>query len=312
MQPNNWYSIRGFHNPTWWNRNSPAPAPAPAPAPPPPPPSPTTILRYNTAQPTNPFTWGGVTFTLDTNLPSHSYTATTTSIPSSTVPNPTQLTQVTIGSTVASIGLNAFDGCIQLATVTFTGTSALLYIGISAFAGCTALTTIAIPASVGDIGYGAFSYSGLASVTFTSGLQRILTYAFQGCTSLTSIAIPASVTYIGNNAFDACIQLATVTLPTNPLFTSIGDNAFNGCIKLATIAIPASVTSIGDNAFNGCTSLTSIAIPASVANIGSTAFTSSGLATVTIADNQNISGITINSPDTGVSFFGAFNVNTIT
>jgi hypothetical protein len=76
---------------------------------------------------------------------------------------------------------------------------------------------------------------------------------------------------------------------------------------LISITIPNSVASIGRNAFKSCTNLTSIAIPNSVTSIGNDAFGYSGLATVTIASGQVISGTSFASPITnppGVAFFG--------
>jgi hypothetical protein len=52
--------------------------------------------------------------------------------------------------------------------------------------------------------------------------------------------------------------------------------------------------------------LTSITIPNSVTSIGGSTFLNSGLISVTIS-NSNSLGIT--SPDSGVSFYGATNVN---
>ena len=270
---------------------------------------PSIILQYNALQPAT-FTWGAETFILDANLPNYSYTATatTTSIPASQVPGFAQLIQVTIGSSITTIGNNAFfnsalltsitipdsvtsigdiafDGCTSLATVTFSPTSTLATIGNQAFLVCSALTSITIPDSVTSIG----------------------TSAFEGCTAMTSITFSPTSTLatIGNSAFVSCIQLATVTIPNS--VASIGVQAFQLCSALTSVTIGSSVSSIGDLAFANCTALTSITIPGSVSSIGLQAFQSSGLSSVTIANGQVISGITFASPITnppGVAFFG--------
>ncbi len=104
-------------------------------APPPPTPTPT-ILVYNTDQGTS-FLWDTVTFTLDTSLPQFSYISTTTSIPAIQLPQArTNLTGVTIGDSVTSIGNQAFLGCSNLTSVTFTPTSTLTSIGDDAFYDC--------------------------------------------------------------------------------------------------------------------------------------------------------------------------------
>ena len=267
----------------------------------------TTILVYNANQGSS-FVWGGVTFTRNTSLSNYSYTATTTSIPASTVSGYTYLIGVTIGNTVTNIGYHAFYGA-ALTSVIFTPTSTLTSIGegaflecssltsitipnsvtsidLSAFAVCSALTSITIPNSVTSIGTSAFqACSTLASVIFapTSTLESIGNIAFFQCSVLTSITIPNSVTSIDISAFKLCSALASVTLPTNALFTTISDETFNGCILLTTIIIPNSVTSIGEYAFNGCSGLTTITIPNSVTSIGVHTFDScTGLTSITI------------------------------
>jgi hypothetical protein len=69
-------------------------------------------------------------------------------------------------------------------------------------------------------------------------------YAFQ-YDQLTSVTIPDSVTSIGEGAF-SYNQLTSVTIPDS--VTSIGSNAFYGN-QLTSVTIPDSVTSIEDSAF---------------------------------------------------------------
>ena len=255
----------------------------------------TTILVYSQDQ-GDIITWGPVTFTRDTNLPGFCYTAITTALPGTTVQAVASISSITIGNIVTSIGTNAFLGCTNSESLTFTPTSTLTSIGANAFQNCFSEPSI-----------------------------------------LTSITIPNSVTSIGTNAFRNCVSLESVTLPTNPLFTSIGTSVFHGCELLASITIPNSVTSIGTSAFSGCTllasvtlptnplfisigsqafrlcSFTSITIPSSVTSILSNAFVqpvdpSLGLKTVTLFTSpRTISGVTFTAGTT-VTFFGATNV----
>ena len=250
-----------------------------------------TILVYNTTQGSG-VVWGGVTFTLDTNLPNFSYTATTSYFPENTTDDLTPVSQlpsypnligVTIGNSVTSIGNKLFSRCTALTSITIP--NSFISIGTRAFNSCTALTSITIPNSVTSIGN-----------------------AFYYCTALTSITIPNSVTSIGNEAFYGCSGLTSITIPNS--VTSIGNNAFKGCTALTSITIGNSVTSIGTEVFYNCSSLTSITIPNSVTSIGHYAFLSSGLTNVTIANGQlGITSPTANPP--GVSFFGVNVATTI-
>jgi hypothetical protein len=213
------------------------------------------------------------------------------------------ITLVEIPDTVAFIDNQAFASCGQLTNVTLGG--GVTSIGNSAFQG-TQITSISIPASVTNIGEYAFSstslttatissgsigdfafwYLPLTNVTLGSGVTSIGNYAFYE-SYLTNISIPASVTNIGEYAFvhtsltNATIlsgvigdfafwdtPLANVTLGSG--VTSIGNAALQAT-SLTNIVIPTSVTNIGAGAFWN-TPLTSITVPASVANIGEGAF----------------------------------------
>ena len=272
----------------------PTPTPTPPTPIPTPTPTPNTTILEYLADQGTSFNWGTVVFTRDTSLPGFSYTAITNTIPATTVPQ-----------SVASI---------SSITIGNTVTS----IGANAFFGGTNSSSL--------------------TFTPTSTLTSIGANAFQNCFSdpsiSTSITIPNSVTSIGASAFRNCDSLLSVTLPTNPLFTSIDTSVFQGCNILTSVTIPNSVTSIGTSAFFGCpdlspiitipssvtsigttafrlcTALTSIILTNSVIGIGTNAFQSSGLSNVTLfTSTQTISGITYTAPSVVSSFFGSGSVN---
>ena len=123
------------------------------------------------------------------------------------------------------------------------------------------------------------NYSYTATITAIPGTVVQVT----GYTNLIGVTIGNSVTTIGSSAFHLCSNLTSVTFTPTSTLISIAEQAF------------------------GYTGLTSIAIPTSVTSILTNAFYSSQLTTVTIANGQ----LGINSPDTGVDFFGA-TVTTVT
>ena len=192
----------------------------------------------------------------------------------------TNITSVTIPTTVTSIGEYAFYGCTRLKSVSIP--KSVTSIGRYTFYGCASLTSVTIPNSITSIGeYMFVGCTGLTSVTIPTSVTSIGEYAFYGCTGLKSISIPNSVTSIRGYAFDGCTGLTSVTIPTS--VTSIGEYAFYGCTRLKSVSIPNSVTSIGRYMFYGCTSLTSVTIPTSVTSIGDYAFCRcTGLTSITI------------------------------
>lgn len=169
---------------------------------------------------------------------------------------------------VTSIGLRAFQNCINLSSVTISNN--VTSIDNCAFDGCTSLTNVTISNSVTEIGYLVFGKcTSLKNVEIPSSVTSIGWYAFSGCTGLTSVTIPSSVTEIGYGAFCDCSSLPSVTIPDG--VTSIGEFAFKGCISLSSVTIPSSVKSIGDSAFRQ-SGLTSVTIPSSVESIDYRAF----------------------------------------
>jgi len=117
------------------------------------------------------------------------------------------LTNITIPSSVTSIGDYAFWQCSGLKTVTFAEGSKLTSIGERAFYECTSLKT----------------------VTFAEGskLTSIRFGAFWGCRVLKSITIPASVTSIGDYAFFGCNSLTSVTFQNQSGWMVSGSSDFS-------------------------------------------------------------------------------------
>lgn len=135
-----------------------------------------------------------------------------------------ELTGITIGSNVKSIGQYAFNSCSKLAFVKFTATpdgtaKVPLTMGDSAFRSCTGLLSIELPDRLVSIGQNAFTQ----------------------CTKLTEVRIPDGTTTIGTSAFSNCYKLETVTLPKNLEKLGNDDGAmldvFPSCTNLQNLTI---------------------------------------------------------------------------
>lgn len=158
--------------------------------------------------------------------------------------------------TIVSIGENAFMGRTQITSVTIP--SSVTIIEGQAFDTCTGLKSISIPSSVTSIGAYAFCYcTGLKSISLPSDIASISDYTFCGCTELNSVQIPSKVTSIGVAAFAECRGITNIDIPSSIL--TIGGGAFSGS-GITSITIPSSVTSVGYGAFAGCENLKKVTI----------------------------------------------------
>ncbi|MDD6043381.1 MAG: leucine-rich repeat protein [Eubacteriaceae bacterium] len=225
---------------------------------------------------------GSMAFYGCTNLTEISIPSTVTVLEQSAFSSCNKLKSITIPDSVTSIGIGAFTACNNLTSITIP--DSVTSIENNTFSGCFNLISITIPDSVTSIGNYAFSYcSGLTRILIPDSVTSIGKGAFKGCSGLTSITIPEGVTSIGEDAFNDCRGLTSITIPEG--VTSIGDRAFYDCGGLTSITIPEGVISIGDRAFSGCWSLTSIMIPEGVTTIGENLFSGcSSLTSITIPE----------------------------
>ena len=202
------------------------------------------------------------------------------------------LKEVTLGSSVTSIGTYAFNNCNSLTSVTIP--DSVTSIGSDAFQAC-GLMSVTIGNSVTSIGRYAFSNcSGLMSVTIPDSVTNLENGVFIGCYGLTSVTIGDGVTSIGYRTFDSCRGLTSVMIGSN--VTSIGERAFYYCNSLTSVTIPDNVTSIRGRAFEGCSELTSVTIGDGVTSIGSSAFSSCTNLAKIIFKNRQLSQIPSGSP----------------
>lgn len=164
-------------------------------------------------------------------------------------------------TSVTTIGDNAFDGCVNLTSVTQVGSS----------------DEAMFPASVTSIGNYAFEGCGKLNVTFgdAKALTTIGDNAFYGCISLQHVEFASSgfaLSYIGKEAFMKS-GVSVVDLAGTQV-TEIGYSAFEGCASLGNLTLPETIKIININAFYGCTSLSKVFVSdnANITFIGSHAF----------------------------------------
>lgn len=186
-----------------------------------------------------------------------------------------KLQNVTVASSIKTVGDFAFFGCASLNSIG--GFGGVENIGRKAFHDTGWYNKQNGVVYIDKIVYSC--KSGTTNADIKSGTTSILAYAFEDCENLTSLTIPRTITSIGTQAFVKCTNLKTVDLPAfaishvprSELTTitingggALGDGYFSGCEKLETLTIK-DVEDIHSNTFAGCTKLTSATVSAECA-----------------------------------------------
>lgn len=230
------------------------------------------------------------------------------------------ITDVTLPSTLTSIGMGAFGENFALESFTINATTPPT-LGEDVFMDMTTIPTIYVPvASVGTYkaaaGWSDYADKIVAqggapatTTTFTYLATEKVTafdeYAnFTGATALAShdfadgagtVVYNGTVTALESGAFyynNTKEALTSITLPESLM--ALGDDAFRSCTGLTAVTFDGTpaLTTINKRAFQGCSSLATIAIPASVETIGNGAFSGcSGLASVTFPGTSALTTI---------------------
>lgn len=180
-----------------------------------------------------------------------------------------QVTSITLPSTITTIYKDAFRESAQLASVSLP--EGLTTIGANAFYMCSVLTDLRLPQTLTTLGDYAFYYcSSLSTQTLPQNLTTLGKGAFHGCSSFSEVKIPSSWNSIPEDTFSGCSSLTKVELPET--ITSIGGYAFDCCTSLASIDLPERLLTIDNYAFSSCRSLVSLSLPKTLTSIGNYAF----------------------------------------
>ena len=181
----------------------------------------------------------------------------------------TNLTSITLPSSLVTIGNKAFIKCSALKTIDTSNCTSLTTIGDNVFQNCESLSSFTMPNTVTSVGTNAFSQCGsLTSIRLSNGLTRIEDRTFYNCSGLTNVDFNDRLEYIGKDAFHHCASLSSITIPSS--VTTIDENAFQFCSGLTSVTFPSNsqLETIGGGAFYLCSGFTSLVIPDSVTRFG--------------------------------------------
>lgn len=166
-----------------------------------------------------------------------------------------------IPSTVTEIKSGAFQGCLNISSITLP--AGLTALPDSVFLDCNALT----------------------SISFNEGLTSIGKWAFGNCVKLITVNLPSTLISIGASAFENCNNLENINIPNG--VTVLSNRLLANCFRLVNFKIPANVTTIGTEVFSSFYSgagvnLGNLILPATTTSIAANAFKNATVTTITV------------------------------
>ena len=189
------------------------------------------------------------------------------------------MTSLTLGEQLTSIGKHSFENCSSLQSVIVP--DSVTQFGSYSFSGCSSLPSIKIPEAVKTIGdYTFFGCTGLKTFAIAERDDKLTlgnngSSPLFGSCPLDSVYIGGDITYqtssnYGYSPFYRNKTLRTVVITDKE--TEISPNEFYGCTNLQNFSVGDGVMTFGDWAFSSCSSLKSLSFGTQLQTIGKEAF----------------------------------------
>ena len=164
------------------------------------------------------------------------------------------VTDLVIPAGITEVKNFAFNGCQSITSLTIP--EGVTSVGHEAFNRCDNIATIQLPESLNTLYFGAFSRTGIETISFPAGVTELPSWILDNCHNLKQVELPSALTGIYEYAFAGCYNLASITIPGT--VTIIDNYAFKGCSGLTSIEIPSSVTTIDEKAFEYCENIATV------------------------------------------------------
>lgn len=224
---------------------------------------------------------GSYAFDAFSNLTSITLPSTLKELATSSFSNCSQLDNVTIPGNVEIIASSCFAQCSNLTSLILS--EGVKTLGSSAFTNCRSLATVAIPGTVTSILSNTFSYTGSLTdfvvneentaycsqdgVLFTKDKTKLVRYPQNN--ARVSYDVPDGVVTIGSLAFSSNSKLTAITLPNS--VKTVESSGFFATSKIASLTLSENLESIDSYAFYNL-KITSLTLPGSLTYIGTQAF----------------------------------------
>lgn len=165
------------------------------------------------------------------------------------------LTEITLPTTLRTLGTGTFQNCTTLRTVSPFLPPSVTSVGVKCFNGASALSGALTLDPTGhglSLGANCFCQTAIASVVIGEGVVDIPVSAFDNCRSLASATLPSTLETIGDKAFNWCVALTTVSPFLPASVRSVGTGAFLNCAVSANLVLSNPAVTVGATAFQGC------------------------------------------------------------
>lgn len=168
------------------------------------------------------------------------------------------ITNVVMGKRVTSLTNYVFDGCSNLASVTFGPNVATL--APFSFRNCKKLKNLAILCKATSIPNNFAESSGITNVVFGPSVRTFAGYSFATCKSLASVYLPETVRSIAGSSVFNQQSSALKNVVIEEGLTNMAANTFIFCYGLTNVVLPNSLRYIGYHSFMDDKALRSVEI----------------------------------------------------
>lgn len=176
----------------------------------------------------------------------------------------TKITDLTIGGDITAFGEAALAGTsLENLTINAPVNAIPDYF----ITGVTTIETVELPATVVEIGRGAFSGCSNLMVVSAPGVTVINDDAFKGCTNLTEFDFNRNLTSLGDYAF-ASTGMVAVNLTQAHAIDEIGEGAFCECDNLQSVALPAGITGLPEAMLFRGSAIKELTLPSTLTTLG--------------------------------------------